>query len=1076
MKILPEYLINIMPALEEAAEELRLSVIDHAYDLLNSLDLDELTSDDIRRKLELYDLKVENMTTEWLPNGRFYRLYPSIKHHRSRLNSLKSIVKSGGQFEGLWSTNFHNTTNFNYKYIQVMRHYEIKSQYDGYIYVSGDTQMSSDGTVAGSVLSAMSSDILINQAMPAGYTYLYIPWPRPHYPGDAGYFYAVHMLNFDRLHYSKNCDALQPEYYSTDVPASMSYDWSSGIGTPWKTPYWYDYHYMNNMTHTEETLDSSGTWPIVERGVYYDIDGNIAAPEDAVEYVLNNNCKELGYSNSVFASKCYILSRNVTTLPNRDLNSPVNESTLFVPNSLDTHGDLLYFTQDVNCPDDITEEISNEPGPYRWDRLIKDVHFDRIHFSHIKTYKPIWSESSPIFAMMQSNFNSGLRPEETAAHSFYNWFELKRQENIALPEESTIRDNNPSISEITHTSYDRPTAAHIPVNSMISYTRGDAQQGFGKYIASDCTQNNLFDFGVEIYTDYNCELEYDLISVHAEDLTSYSDNLSSYIIGNPITRKMYLNLNSDPHDYLSYVTYKTSIIHKLWFSADKSNKLLDGEKNLLFNKQGSNELYLIENLTKDIDFSIIGFYDEDDNVVEYNSNTRLKLEYLDPENLEKFTVKSNELYYEDTSVIATVSYMLNNVGEPQWKLATDPADSAIISQLSNYSNYTIFKSFSNVGIPSSTAEMAAQINVKNGPITLTFNVANSSENNWDYIRVYVDYFEADNPNYVYIEFNTTDGWHSFDVELENGNHFIRFIYHKDGLQDSGNDCSYLALLTSEITKEDNYTYSSVYLDNITTYKEASYVLFSAKLVDPVDPPVPPPKIIEQYGIMLDNEDISKSEIEIGTVGHPSILYTEELIEADDPDHGVILEPVSTTIILGEESHVEGEPLYIEGPYYYMYNFNSGSSTNLYFSAGSSGYDPKYSEQTILATIEPSENLPPTSNYSDILLQDDNGDITSCANSGITIRINNWPLDSTDPPNPEIYMSGWGGYVEDRSKCAALVLIDESQQTIFTKSIYRLPSDLYEVSDTNLNWNTNHILYNMLYGKPVIVWYIPNKPI
>ena len=88
MKILPDYLIEYMPELEEAIEELRLSVMDHAYELLKCLDIDELSTDDIRRKLELYDIKVENMTDAWLPNGRFYRIYPSIKHNRSRLNGL----------------------------------------------------------------------------------------------------------------------------------------------------------------------------------------------------------------------------------------------------------------------------------------------------------------------------------------------------------------------------------------------------------------------------------------------------------------------------------------------------------------------------------------------------------------------------------------------------------------------------------------------------------------------------------------------------------------------------------------------------------------------------------------------------------------------------------------------------------------------------------------------------------------------------------------------------------------------------------------------------------------------------
>lgn len=804
MKILPEYLINIMPALEEAAEELRLSVIDHAYDLLNSLDLDELTSDDIRRKLELYDLKVENMTTEWLPNGRFYRLYPSIKHHRSRLNSLKSIVKSGGQFEGLWSTDFHNTTNFNYKYIQVMRHYEIKSQYDGYIYVSGDTQMSSDGTVAGSVLSAMSSDILINQAMPAGYTYLYIPWPRPHYPGDAGYFYAVHMLNFDRLHYSKNCDALLPEYYSTDVPASMSYSWSSGFGTPWKTPYWYDYHYMNNMTI------SASTWPIVESGVYYDIDGNEAAPEDAVEYSLNDNCKELGYSNSVFASKCYILFRSVTTLPNRDLDNPVNESTLFVPNSLDTHGDLLYFTQDANCPNDITEEISNEPGPYRWDRLIKDVHFDRIHFSHIKTYKPIWSESSPIFAMMQSNFNSGLHPEEIAEHSFYNWFELKQQKNIILPEESTIRDNNPSISEITHTSYDRPTYGRINNGAVIAYflpVSGD--QGNNKYLypaGSYSFYNKLYYFSNDSFIDVDPNKTYSVDSlavVNNNDVIIY--NMKEYdtipIIGMDISNDgLCLDLNGFSAEYGSYVIFRekeTFKTHKFWFSDTHDPLVLDTDDTKVYHEAPDEwkAEYSYSN-NRSLYVNILGIYDENDERVYYENDATIELALNGSTSSYEWLASKFGEY--STGVIATFTASLND----SWmhvddnNVRPDYSEPDIFSGMSD--THYIFRSYSNAGMDSSEASMYIYVNVIS-PCSLSFKINNDSErpdntppdppspSSWDYTKVYVD-------DTLFEDFHNEVSWVDCEVAFTTtGTHVIKVSYIKDSSQSAYSDCGYLAL-------------------------------------------------------------------------------------------------------------------------------------------------------------------------------------------------------------------------------------------------------------------------------------------
>jgi hypothetical protein len=371
MKILPDYLIQVLPELEDAIEELRLSIVDHAYELLQCLDLDELSIDQIRQKLELCELKVSNMTSEWLPNGRFYRLYQSIKHNRSRKNAIKAIAKSGGQFEGLWSNNFSNKTEYNYNKIQVARHYELSSNADGYFFVSGDTVRDKKGTVVTSAAKALTTDILINQSLPAGYTYLYIPWPRPHYPADSDCFYNVNMLMYDRLHYSTDCEYKWALYnqtekiyycadnsyeqcfckvtdsntlygnsastcylpfdntiksdcpfvydsYSENVPASTKYDWYNGKGTPWRASYWFDYHYMNKMGITLPDENSAGTWPITESGTYYDIDDDPTDdPSEAITYKLNNNCLELSDSKSYFPTKCYMRDRLKSTMPNR---------------------------------------------------------------------------------------------------------------------------------------------------------------------------------------------------------------------------------------------------------------------------------------------------------------------------------------------------------------------------------------------------------------------------------------------------------------------------------------------------------------------------------------------------------------------------------------------------------------------------------------------------------------------------------------------------------------------------------------------------------------------------------------
>lgn len=397
MNLLPDYLINYMPEIEEVIEELRLSVLDHAYEMLKALDVDALTSDEVRQKLEVYSATFDNMTGDWLPNGRFYRVYPYIKHHRSRYNAIKAVIRSGGKFEGLWSNDFASKPEYNFNSIQLLRHYDMRSDADGYFFISGNTTRNASGRVIGSASMALSTDILINQTLPAGYTYLYVPWPRPVYPGDSGYFYNVHMLAFDRLHYAEDCDhkwelvyvssdekysiykcidnsvllryckVLKDEtdhdkkylysenlssdgkdldyyyksfkdlldmnsvesgdvpfshsYYDYESPASTKYDWLTGKTTPWRTPYWFDYHFMNKMDKgfkNNNAYDYTYTWPTPEVGEYYDEYGDETFDVDeAVEYRLKSSCAELFDSDAVFPTKCRQHESLLSTKPNR---------------------------------------------------------------------------------------------------------------------------------------------------------------------------------------------------------------------------------------------------------------------------------------------------------------------------------------------------------------------------------------------------------------------------------------------------------------------------------------------------------------------------------------------------------------------------------------------------------------------------------------------------------------------------------------------------------------------------------------------------------------------------------------
>lgn len=311
-----------MPEMEEAVEELRLSVVDHVHDILNKLDIDELSADEIRQKLSVVGLSVDRMSEDWLPNGKFYKMYSLIKNNRTTLPAIESIVKSGGQFESLWSDSFEKTTEYNYKDIQIERHYYVSGR-DGYFYVSGDTSRSTTGHVSSSAVTALQSDILLSQALPAGYTYLYVPWPRPLYPVDSEYYYNVNMLNFDRLQYVINCTdwSNSDDYISTNTPASDEYYKDNNL--PTGTPFWFDYHFINGYTDEDNNYE-----PVAESGKFYDADGKEydTPDESCIRYELDESCKELGDTNAVFPTRCYTHSLSKTSKPTISENQSIDTS------------------------------------------------------------------------------------------------------------------------------------------------------------------------------------------------------------------------------------------------------------------------------------------------------------------------------------------------------------------------------------------------------------------------------------------------------------------------------------------------------------------------------------------------------------------------------------------------------------------------------------------------------------------------------------------------------------------------------------------------------------------------------
>lgn len=559
MKILPDYLIQMMPEFEEAIEELRLSIIDHAYDLIKCLDINELSSDDIRRKLESFNLKIEDMAESWLPNGRFYQLYPLIKYNRTRLNSLKSIVKSGGQFEGLWSNDFNTKPEYNYKSIQTLRHYDLKSSYDGYFYVSGDTKRAPDGKVTSSVLTALSTDILINQAMPAGYTYLYIPWPKPVYPTDTGHEYNVHMLMFDRLYH--NYSIHDPNYYSNLYPESCNYD-SDSIG---KTPFWIDYHYMNNQYVDENKYIDPNTGRYTRNALLND-------------------------SNAVFPTTYYLHSISKSTFASED--------------------QPLTFINHQNILD--TVSARDDGYTHRFDVLsvpaIKSVSLA----NHIKEFKPIWN-SSPI---INSSFQSSTVNVYNNKLSMYNLFKIKKEfteticDNIYKANDTNdiVKLNNPSISEISHTNHDDLALGHLD-KLFVGYTQENiADRGQNKSITSTCNLYSNTDISA---ITFDPTLNYTIFTVGKLDSGDQINVPSDKVIikGNPVTHE--LTLHTTESIQSNYITYKVSPNYKLWFSSDKSNATISSNVEIeLYNTLGVRGIFDFSSNEVSFKFKINGIYDK----------------------------------------------------------------------------------------------------------------------------------------------------------------------------------------------------------------------------------------------------------------------------------------------------------------------------------------------------------------------------------------------------------------------------------------------------------------------------------
>jgi hypothetical protein len=368
----------------------------------------------------------------------------------------------------------------------------------------------------------------------------------------------------------------------------------------------------------------------------------------------------------------YIKSRLSPYCGNISINSC--EVTMFVNNNVNTI--------DENCYTDIYGEFKLKPGPYRHDLLCRKAYKSRNIIKHAKSYKSVWSEESPIFDMMQSVYkaDNGISSDgEITKHSLYQWTHLKQSKNIPTIEENSyygeafVKDNNLHVSEVTIESYSMPTVSRMS-SVYAAYTNYGINQGLVNRTLSDTTNNNiLYNYNATSSDNifkYDPTLQYTLLSLNSIDATHnneqiiYDDsNIKAYIEGCPSDNKLYINKNNDiAHgESHNYITLKVSNIHRLWMTKDKSNLLLSGRYNILYNDNGSDEIYYYLENNKAFHYNILGYYDSNNKKLDYTNNANLKcLRVNIGSGNYKYVVSSDELfkYSQDLKEYLSPAYVL----------------------------------------------------------------------------------------------------------------------------------------------------------------------------------------------------------------------------------------------------------------------------------------------------------------------------------------------------------------------------------------------------------------------------------
>lgn len=218
--------------------------------------------------------------------------------------------------------------------------------------------------------------------------------------------------------------------------------------------------------------------------------------------------------------------------------------------------------------------------------------------------------------------------------------------------------------------------------------------------------------------------------------------------------------------------------------------------------------------------------------------------------------------------------------------------------------------------------------------------------------------------------------------------------------------------------------------------------------------ITPPLTGYIYGLMGEYSDSEKHTAESGDTGYQKVTNKSNLFNSGIPSYGEMRDSSTIEISIGIDTIVPQNVDSIKTNYYWFYHFNGGSSysnlwTPMYVADNTNPVNPPSEYETI-----------PNSNYENVWLWNGSA-LTSMNGLSGTFKL------AVYSNKPEFWTNLNTSADKVKSYC---VIEPASTSTVWDRTMFNIPDDLYTINGTTITWNTSHLLYDILYGKSATVTY------